>query len=289
MKVSYYPGCSLDGTAREYKESLEAVATFLDVELEELPDWTCCGASSAHVKDDQLAVSLAARNLMIADRTGMDMMVPCAACYLRLKVAEKELKSGRQVDGLPGKYGGNFHIKHSADFFWELTGEKALRAKVKKPLEGLNLVCYYGCLTTRPPKVTDASNPEDPQSMDEIMNNLGASVKNWSFKTDCCGGSLILSHPEIARTLIRKLLDMAEEAGADGIVAGCPMCQSNLDTRQKELSAEGGKKYATPIFYFTELMGLAFGNPGVEKWLNRHLTDSTSILRQKGLLQEKRA
>jgi heterodisulfide reductase subunit B len=289
MKVSYYPGCSLDGTAREYKESLEAVATFLDVELEELPDWTCCGASSAHVKDDQLAVSLAARNLMIADRTGMDLMVPCAACYLRLKVAEKELKSGRQVDGLPGKYGGNFHIKHSADFFWELTGEKALRAKVKKPLEGLNLVCYYGCLTTRPPKVTDASNPEDPQSMDEIMNNLGASVKNWSFKTDCCGGSLILSHPEIARTLIRKLLDMAEEAGADGIVAGCPMCQSNLDTRQKELSAEGGKKYATPIFYFTELMGLAFGNPGVKKWLNRHLTDSTSILRQKGLLQEKRA
>jgi len=289
MKVSYYPGCSLDGTAREYKESLEAVATFLDVELEELPDWTCCGASSAHVKDDQLAVSLAARNLMIADRTGMDLMVPCAACYLRLKVAEKELKSGRQVDGLPGKYVGNFHIKHSADFFWELTGEKALRAKVKKPLEGLNLVCYYGCLTTRPPKVTDASNPEDPQSMDEIMNNLGASVKNWSFKTDCCGGSLILSHPEIARTLIRKLLDMAEEAGADGIVAGCPMCQSNLDTRQKELSAEGGKKYATPIFYFTELMGLAFGNPGVKKWLNRHLTDSTSILRQKGLLQEKRA
>lgn len=289
MKVSYYPGCSLDGTAREYKESLEAVATFLDVELEELPDWTCCGASSAHVKDDQLAVSLAARNLMIADRTGMDLMVPCAACYLRLKVAEKELKSGRQVDGSSGKYVGNFHIKHSADFFWELTGEKALRAKVKKPLEGLNLVCYYGCLTTRPPKVTDASNPEDPQSMDEIMNNLGASVKNWSFKTDCCGGSLILSHPEIARTLIRKLLDMAEEAGADGIVAGCPMCQSNLDTRQKELSAEGGKKYATPIFYFTELMGLAFGNPGVEKWLNRHLTDSTSILRQKGLLQEKRA
>ena len=289
MKVSYYPGCSLDGTAREYKESLEAVATFLDVELEELPDWTCCGASSAHVKDDQLAVSLAARNLMIADRTGMDLMVPCAACYLRLKVAEKELKSGRQVDGSSGKYVGNFHIKHSADFFWELTGEKTLRAKVKKPLEGLNLVCYYGCLTTRPPKVTDASNPEDPQSMDEIMNNLGASVKNWSFKTDCCGGSLILSHPEIARTLIRKLLDMAEEAGADGIVAGCPMCQSNLDTRQKELSAEGGKKYATPIFYFTELMGLAFGNPGVEKWLNRHLTDSTSILRQKGLLQEKRA
>jgi heterodisulfide reductase subunit B len=287
MKVSYYPGCSLDGTAREYKESLEAVASALDIELEELHDWTCCGSSSAHVKNDALAVSLAARNLLIADKTGLDLMVPCAACYLRLKVAEKELKTGKQIEGINGKYSGNFHIKHSADFLWEKTGEKALRARVKKPLEGLNLVCYYGCLTTRPPKVTGASIPEDPQSMDNLMGNLGAGVINWSYKTDCCGGSLILSHPDIARTLIKKLLDMAIEAGADAIVAGCPMCQSNLDTRQKELTADAGGKYAMPVFYFTELMGLAFGIPSAEKWLNHHLTDAKSLLRQKGLLQGK--
>jgi heterodisulfide reductase subunit B len=288
MKVSYYPGCSLDGTAREYAESLEAVAASLDIELEELRDWTCCGASSAHVTNDKLAVSLAARNLMLADKTGMDLMVPCAACYLRLKVAEKDLKAGHPVDGMTGKYVGAFRIQHSADFIWEHTGEKTLRAKTRKPLEGLNVVCYYGCLTTRPPKVTDASTPEDPQSMDELMSNLGATVKSWSYKTDCCGGSLILSHPEVARALIKKLLDMATEAGADAIVAGCPMCHSNLDTRQKELSADG-TKYAVPIYYFTELMGLAFGNPVAGKWLGHHLTDARTLLTQKGLLQEKHA
>jgi len=286
VKVSYYPGCSLDGTAREYGESLEAVASHLGIELQELPDWTCCGSSSAHVTNDGLAVSLAARNLMIADKTGMDLLVPCAACYLRLKMAEKELKAKHTISGVTGTYGGAFRIQHSADFFWEHTGDKALRAKAKKPLEGLNVVCYYGCLTTRPPKVTDAPVPEDPQSMDNILESLGANVKSWSYKTDCCGGSLILSHPDAARTLIKKLLDAAAEAGADAIVAGCPMCQGNLDTRQAELAVDG-TWYAVPIYYFTELMGLALGDAGVPKWLGHHLTDATSLLVQKGLLQEK--
>lgn len=284
MKVSYYPGCSLDGTAREYGESIKSVAATLGVELAELPNWTCCGASSGHVTNNKLAVALAARNLVIADEVGMDLLVPCAACYLRLKVAERELKTGQPIEGIAPEYQGKFTIRHSADFFWGITGEKVLAGKVKKPLEGLNPVCYYGCLVTRPPKVTGAKKPEDPQDMDEIMKSLGANVKNWSYKTDCCGGSLILTHPEIARNLIKKLFDMAEEAGADCIVAGCPMCQSNLDTRQREISRDDDSQYRVPVFYFTELMGLAFGDPAVGKWLNRHLTDPKALLKQKGLL-----
>jgi len=283
MKVSYYPGCSLDGTAREYGESVNAISRVLGIELQELHDWTCCGSSSAHVTDDMLAVALSARNLEIADKAGMDLVVPCAACYQRLKVAEKELLAGKTVEGITGKYTGNFHIKHIADFLWEDVSESVLKGKVKKSLLGLSPVCYYGCLTARPPKVTDASNPEDPQAMDELMKSLGADVKNWSYKTDCCGGSLILTRPDIAWRLTAKLFDMAEEAGADCIVTGCPMCQSNLDSWQREISKEIGREYSFPVFYFTELMGLAFDEPSVDKWLGRHAVDPRPLLKQKGL------
>lgn len=284
MKVSYYPGCSLDGTAIDYNESLKAVAKTLGIELEELPDWTCCGSSSAHVTADKLATSLAGRNLIIADKIGQDLMVPCSACFQRLKAADKELKAGKPVEGMSHQYAGQFKIKHSADLICEDIGEKGITGKVKKSLAGLNPVCYYGCLTTRPPKVTDAKDPEDPQAMDEIMKALGANVKNWSFKTDCCGGNLMLTHPELAKKLVKKLYDMAQEAGADCIVVGCPMCHSNLDTRQKEILQDNGKKYDLPIYYFTELMGLAFGDPKAEKCINKHLTDAKSLLKQKGLL-----
>ena len=284
MDVSYYPGCSLDGIAREYGESTEAVSRILGVELKELEDWSCCGASSAHATSDMLARALPARNLGIAAKVGMDLVVPCAACYSRLKTAEKALLAGEEIEGISGQYQGNFGIKHLTDFFWEDVGEKVILEKVKKPLQGLNPVCYYGCLITRPPKVTDARNPDNPESMDNLMRTLGAEVKNWSYKTDCCGANHALTLPAVAWKLIQKLLDMAEEAGADSIVAGCPMCQSNLDTRQSEVSRETGKEYHRPIFYFTELMGLAFGDPSVEKWLSRHLVDPRPLLRQKGLL-----
>jgi heterodisulfide reductase subunit B2 len=284
MKISYYPGCSLEGTAIEYNESLKAIANILGIELEELPDWTCCGSSSAHTIDSKLATSLAGRNLIIADKMGQDLMVPCSACFQRLKTAEKELKSGKTVEGIQHKYTGKVKIQHAADLIWEKLGEKSIHAKVKRTLEALNPVCYYGCLTTRPPKVTDAIDPEDPQSMDEIMKALGANVKNWSYKTDCCGGNLMLTHPELALKLVRKIYDMALEASADCIVVGCPMCQSNLDTRQREMVADNGQKYNIPIYYFAELMELAFGDRQVEKCINKHLTDAKTLLKKKGLL-----
>ena len=284
INVSYYPGCSLDSSAKEYGESIEAICKSLEIKLAELDDWNCCGASSAHVVSDLLASALPARNLEIADKAGLDLVVPCAACYQRLKMAEKELLAGKDVEGISRKYEGNFNIKHFADFIWEDVGEKAISAKVKKPLKDLKPVCYYGCLTVRPPKVTDAKNPENPQAMDNVMESLGADVRNWSYKTDCCGGNLILTRPDIARKLIKKLLDMAEEAGADCIVTGCPMCFSNLDSRQKSVSQESGKEYKLPIFYFSELMGAAYTEPNTQKWLGRHIIDPRPLLKQKGLI-----
>ena len=284
MKASYYPGCSLESSAREYNSSFKAVARTLAIDLEELSGWTCCGAASAHVTDDGLALSLAARNLIIADNVGGDLVVPCTSCYHRLKSAERELKLGKVAEGNLGQYSNKVKIKHSTDFIWEVCGEKAIREKTTKPLAGLNPVCYYGCLSVRPPKITDAKDPEDPRVMDNIMTALGADVKNWSYKTDCCGGDLILTHPELARKLVKRLFDMAVEAGANCIVVGCPMCHTNLDTTQKQILDDNGRRYNIPIYYFTELMGLAFGDESINKWLNGHLTNGKTLLRQKGLL-----
>jgi heterodisulfide reductase subunit B len=284
MEVSLYPGCSLEGLARAYNESIEAVSNTLGVGLRELDEWTCCGSSSAHVTNGKLAVALAARNLGIADKVGMDLVVPCAACYQRLKGAEKHMKQGKPVEGLSIEYGGNFSIKTMPDFIWEDVGEKALKEKVKKPLKALNTVCYYGCLMVRPPQITDARNTEDPQEMDNVLRSVGAKVRNWSFKTDCCGGNLTLTRPDLQMKLAKRILDMAEEAGAGCIAVACPMCHENLDSKQKEISREAGKLYNVPIFYFTELMGLAFGDPAVGKWLGRHTVDPRPLLRQRGLI-----
>jgi heterodisulfide reductase subunit B len=284
MRVSYYPGCSLHGTAREYGESAVAVAGMVGVELSELADWNCCGASSAHVTDRALATGLAARNLSIAAAAGMDLVVPCAACYSRLKTAEKELLSGEAVAAAGQAYDGSFSIRHLADFFWDQVGEEALRQRVRRPLTGLSPVCYYGCLITRPPKVTDAADPDNPESLDNLLTVLGADVKTWSYKTDCCGASHILPLRGVARRLTRKLLDMAEEAGADSIAVACPMCHMNLDSLQGEVSQEAGREYSLPIFYFTELMALAFGDASMDKQLGRHMVDPRPLLKQRGLI-----
>jgi heterodisulfide reductase subunit B len=284
VSVSYFPGCSLEGTAREYGEATAAVCKALGIRLAELHDWNCCGSSSAHVTSALLASSLSARNLQIAEQAGMDLLVPCAACYQRLKSAEKELLAGKEIEGFSGKFKGNFKIKHLVDYIWEDAGEATIQENVKRPLQGLKVVCYYGCLTVRPPRVTDSRNPEDPRNMDRIATSLGAEVKKWSYKTDCCGGNLILTRLDIARKLIQKLLDMAEEAGAEAIVTGCPMCFSNLDNRQNEISKNSGKEYKTPVFYISELMGLAFDDPAAKKWLRRHIVNPVPLLKSKGLI-----
>lgn len=286
MEVSYYPGCSLHGTAREYDESIRGVCSILNIQLQELEDWTCCGASSAHCTDEGLAFQLAARNLAIAERRNLSLLVPCVACYSRFKMAEKEVKEHPEghSKGISFPYQGNVPIRYVLDFFCEEWMLEEVKRKKVKPLSGLKVVCYYGCLTVRPPKVTGIRDYENPHHMDRLMEWLGAEPIPWSYKTDCCGASLVMTRTDIVRNLGQKLLSMAKEAEADCLVTGCPMCQSNLDTRQDELEKEGGQKFDLPILYFTELMGLALGHRDVKKWLGRHLTDPTKVLNRKGLI-----
>jgi len=284
VKVSYYPGCSLHGTAREYRESTEAVCKDLNIELIELEDWNCCGASSAHSTNEELAITLAARNLVIAGKSGLkDLVIPCAACFQRTKVAEYELLNNPDsYKDFPFK--GEVEPRDLLNFICEGIGLNTVKEKVKRHLSGLKAVCYYGCLTMRPPKVTGAKNYENPQNMDDLLTVLGAEALPWSYKTDCCGGSLVLSRPDVVRKLVNKLYEMALETGAECIVTACPLCQGNLDQRQEEISKEFKKRYYLPIFYFTELMGLAMGHNEIDKWLGRHLVDPKKLLKSKNLI-----
>jgi len=282
IEVSYYPGCSLHGTAREYDESLRGVSNLLDIQLHELEDWTCCGASSAHCTDEELAIELAARNLAIAEKSDRDLLVPCVACYSRFKTTEMELKEHSKKLRFP--YQGNVPIRYALDFFCDESNLEKVKEKRAKSLSGLKVVCYYGCLTVRPPKMTGIKEYENPQHMDRLMEILGAEPLPWSYKADCCGASLVMTRTDIVRKLGQRILSMAKEAEADCLVTGCPMCQANLDTRQEELEKETREKYDLPILYFTELMGLAFGHKDVKKWFGRHITDPIKVLRSKGLM-----
>lgn len=283
MKVSYYPGCSLHSTGLEYGESTKEVCQTLDIELEELSDWNCCGAGSAHTTDEALAIELATRNLSTAEEAGMDLVIPCAACFQRFKVAEKHIREGKEPI-IDTPYLGKVPVKHLLDFLSEEENIAAIKDKIEKPLTGLKAVCYYGCLITRPPEITDAIKYDNPQNMDDLLTLLGAETYSWSYKTDCCGGSLMLSRPDIVTELSGKLILKAEEAGADCIVTACPLCQANLDTKQGMMSRNWGRKVRFPAFYFTELLGLAFGSEKVDSWLKKHVIDPRKMLKSKGLL-----
>ncbi len=282
-EVSYYPGCSLHGTAREYDESIRAVSDILGIQIHELENWTCCGASSAHCTDEALAIALPARNLTLAEKTNRELLVPCVACYNRFKVVEKEVKDHPNHFNLA--YQGNVPIRYALDFFCDAPILEEVKKKRTRPLSGLKVVCYYGCLTVRPPKLTAVKEYENPQHMERLMELLGAETTPWSYQTDCCGASLVMTRTDIVRHLGRRILAMAKEAEADSIVTGCPMCQANLDTRQEEIKKETGESYDLPVFYFSELMGLAFGHKDIKKWLGRHLTDPIKLLSAKGLLE----
>jgi len=279
VKVSYYPGCALHGTALEYEESTQAVSQMLGVQLCELPDWNCCGASSAHATDESLAGKLVSRNLKIAREQGMDVVIPCAACYSRFKAAGKEDPFTLQ----PPAEKQDIRILSLLEFMSSAALTDKIKALKKRPLSGLKVVCYYGCLLVRPPKVTGAKSYENPEEMDRLMSLLGAESIPWSYKTDCCGGSLVLTRTDIVRHLTQKLFDKAMEAGAEAIVVACPLCQSNLDTRQEEISRASGKKYDLPVLYFTELVGWTIGHRDAGKWFKKHFVNPMKLFTSHGL------
>ncbi|MGD2271796.1 MAG: heterodisulfide reductase-related iron-sulfur binding cluster [Desulfobacterales bacterium] len=286
MKLTVYPGCSLEGTAKDYAGSVFGICSCLDIQLEEVPDWNCCGATAAHSIDHRASIELAARTLNLAAKLPHpDMLVPCPMCFNRLKTAAWSLQRAAQ-----NRYGLKLNdavpkIWDLADFF--ATGKMLDRvaAYATKPLGGLKVVCYYGCMANRPPEITESTNHENPQSMDLIVRHLGAEAIQWPYKTDCCGASQALSRPDIVFQLVGNLLDMAQRVGALAIVVSCQMCQANLDMYQERIAAERGKRFSLPVYYFSELIGIACELKEVKKWLSRHITDPFSLLRDLKLLE----
>ena len=283
MKYSYYPGCSLKGTAEEFDHSLRAVCSNLGIDLQELEDWNCCGASSAHGADDYLAIALPARTLAQAERTGLELVVPCAACFNRLKWAQYNIRKGGAAE-LGISPPGDVTIRYVLDIFTNPTISETIKSRIRSPLKGLKAVSYYGCLGVRPPEVTETEDFENPCQMDEILETLGAESLGWSYKTLCCGGSLAITRSDIVTTLAGKIISGAREVGADCIVVGCPLCHANLDTRQDEIESILPGTPAMPIFYVTELIGLALGVAETSRFWGKHLADPRPILGARNLL-----
>lgn len=290
MKYAYFPGCSLHSTAKEYNESTMAVCRKLGVELEEIPDWSCCGATSAHNLDHDLSVALPARNMGIAENMGMDVVAPCASCYNRLRLAEYTMKTDLVLrekinKELARPFNGGVSAKTLVEVFWKDLGIDRIGEFVEKPLNGLKVACYYGCLLVRHPEVTGWDDPEDPRSLEDIMKALGAEPVEWYYKTECCGGSLSLSRTDVAVKMTHDVVDYAVASGADCIVTACPLCQSNLDMRQADANKAFKKNFNVPIFYFTELMAAAFGLP-YSQYLAGHMIDGRLLLANRPEVKE---
>jgi len=289
-EVSYYPGCSLMGSARDYFDSIAVAADLLDIKLVELPDWNCCGASSGHSLNHRITLNLAARNLGLSLDLPQPLVVPCALCYNRLKVAQAELIKGHSLV-IPeiARLGTDYERVEVVELNTYLTSPEFIElAEAKKvlDLEGLKPVCYYGCQGQRPPKITGHPDYENPMGLDNLLAALGADVKDWSFKTDCCGASHAIARPDIHFEMVTDLYRRAIEAGANCFVTGCQMCQSNLDLNQKEIAAEMGQEIYLPVFYFTELMGLALGKNDAPVWLRRHMVSPKALLSEINLSKD---
>jgi heterodisulfide reductase subunit B len=303
---AFYPGCTLHSTGVEFGLSTDLVCDALDIDLLEIPDWNCCGASSAHSMDHTLFLALPARNLAQAqllpttgqdthDNDPLDLAIPCAACYSRTAAAHLALQNdpafrAQMEQTLDFSFQDRIRPRNLLDILANDFSQQQLSAKVRKPLQGLKVVSYYGCLLIRPPEYTQRwDDPEHPQSMDYLLQLMGAQPLPWSFGVDCCGGSLTLNRADVVVHLVDRLARAAHEAGAQALVTACPMCMANVDGRQKyrgEIPLPRPPKpdyQPLPIFYFTELMALAFALP-MAKALAKHLVNPKPLLSSLGLV-----
>jgi heterodisulfide reductase subunit B len=282
LKYLYYPGCSLESTAKEYDISVRALMGALGSELVELDDWTCCGASAADASSYLLSLVLPARNLALAARSAQDadFLVPCSACYLNLLRADDQMnRSARtanavnQALGEEGlSYAGGIRIRHLLDVLANDTGPERIAAAVKRALTGLSVAPYYGCQVFRPYRIFD--DPERPRSMDALIRATGADVFDWQMGSKCCGAGLMTTKKELALELVADILEAAK--GADCIATVCPMCQMNLEISQKKICRMRGRDLAISVLYLPQLIGFALGLPesGLRLDLNMALTES---------------
>jgi heterodisulfide reductase subunit B len=280
-KYAYYPGCSLHSTGSEYDISFRAVCEKLGMDIKEIEGWICCGTSPAHSSSKLLSLALPFENLCQAEKMGFtDIIAPCAACFARLRTAMYEANEDAEIAGqiseaLEKPLPKSMNVLSPIEIFCNRQG---LAEAVTKQLPDLKVVCYYGCLLTRPSKVMQFDECEYPMAMDDLLRSMGIETLDWSYKTDCCGGALAMTRTDVVLKLTHDILEEAKAVGANAIAVGCPLCHVNLDTRQTEVEQEYGVHYGLPVFYFTQLMGLAMGVAGDKLGLQKHFVSSDGLL-----------
>jgi heterodisulfide reductase subunit B len=269
MRYLYYPGCSLKGTGKAYDESLTAVFDKLGMDVKELPGWNCCGATAYMSVDETKAFALAARNLALAEQENgsepINLIAPCAACYLVLNKVQKYMgEYGHLRDVIANSlkavglnYHGTVKVRHPLDVFVNDIGLDKIKAAVSHPLKGLKVASYYGCQVVRP--YADFDNQYNPQTMDQLMNALGAEAVDWPLKTRCCGGTLTGTVEEAGLRMSYILLKEASKRGANIMATACPLCQFNLECYQGKMRGTFGDSIDLPVAFFTQIMGRAFG------------------------------
>lgn len=284
MKYAYFPGCSAESTARDMHQSTLAVAQSLGTQLVEPKGWTCCGATAGHQTDRVLAVALSAATLAKVKDLDLDLVVNCAACYNRMKVANHEVATNPQVranvaEAIGRDYNGSVKIRHFLEVLLEDVGIDAIVGALRGSLAGMKIASYYGCLLVRPHDVTGFDDPENPTSLDQLVTAMGGTALEWPHKTECCGGGLSMSRTDVVVNLTDNIVGMAKAAGAECIAVSCPMCQINLDMRQLDVAKIKGRNHDVPVLYITQLLGLCLGIPAGQLGLNKLMISPERIVK----------
>lgn len=283
-KYAYYPGCSLEKMGQSYHLSALETTRKLDVDLQELDDWNCCGATAYFHVDELLAYTLAARNLAIAEKTGLDFVAPCSGCYKNTYFTNTNLKDDPDLfdhinyaleeDDL--LYSGTTDVRHLMEIYVNDVGLDEIKNKVTHPLKGLRVAPYYGCQMLRPRK--DHEDVENPQFFEELLLTIGSDPVNFAYKLRCCGGSLIISSREAALDMVHMLLQSAADQDASVIATSCPLCQVNLECYQSQVNQEYGTNFEIPVLYFTQLIGLAMGIQPKKLGVGTELVSAKEVL-----------
>ena len=287
MDIAYYPGCTLQQSSSLYDVQSQRVFKELGIILKEIEDWNCCGATSAGKYDDFVAIAMPARNLGIAEQDGYsEMVIPCSACYSRTLVAQQRLKDDPALKDeinaeLTKKIQGKIKVSSILEVLLTKVESGELAEKVTKKFKNLKPVCYYGCMQTRfPYNVPVPDDVENPQGMETVLRTLGIKSLDWNYKTDCCGASAAINDHETSINLMAKIMKDAIARGANCFVVTCPMCQLNLDAYQDEFSKKHGIQERLPVYFITELVGLAMGFSPKEMQVDKHFIDSMTLLKE---------
>ena len=291
MDIAYYPGCTLKASSSLYDVQSRRIFEELGIHLAEIEDWNCCGATSAGKIDDFLAIAMPARNLGIAESMGLsEMVIPCSACYSRTLVAQKYLEKNQELKNLLNeelsmKIEGAIKVSSILEVLLTAVKSEELAKKAQKKLKGLKPACYYGCLQTRfPYSVPVPDDVENPQGMETVLKAIGINALDWSYKTDCCGASASVNDEDTALNLMARIMKDALARGANCFVVTCPMCQMNMDAYQDKFCKKHGISARLPVFFITEIIGLAMGISVEELQIDRHFIAGTTLLKELNLI-----